>query len=230
MREDMAKVIVERPRWGGGVKYPRAGYRSDGRTPQEECRLREGIRRPWRRGRKGLNENLAPLERFLRSQLGRPWDKVYAEICQRVNRDSAVQLHVWQHLTEYVCTNPHVIAGDVAAGYGHWSGRRALFVVNPRTGLLCENKSRRRRRAEPAQAPGDGPIRIDDRREFRRLSGVWYELELAPYPWNEFAVYDAALKKVAGPNELESYHGRRVYAVGKRQLNKKEIRRLPRPA
>src|SRR5688572_30014619 len=115
MREDMAKVIVERPRKRGGLKYPRGSVRGVDRMPLDDWPKRRGIRRPWqeRHAEKFLNENLAPLRRFLQSNVGRPWDKVYGEICQRINRSSAVQLHIWQHLSDFVCTNAHEIEGYV---------------------------------------------------------------------------------------------------------------------
>ena len=36
MREDMAKVIVERPRHGGGVKFPRGSARATDRIPPDD--------------------------------------------------------------------------------------------------------------------------------------------------------------------------------------------------
>src|SRR5688500_11192928 len=101
MRDDMAKLLVERPRVGGGVKYPRGAERPWKGVPLDERPHKESIKFSWNRAKtcpKWLNENLAPLRRFLRSRCGRPWDEVYSEICQRINRDSAVQLHIWQHL------------------------------------------------------------------------------------------------------------------------------------
>lgn len=73
MRSDMAKVIVERPRrgWDGGHKKPRGDLDS---LPTKVGMKREII------GEKYLNENLSPLRRFLASQVGRPWNKVYADI------------------------------------------------------------------------------------------------------------------------------------------------------
>jgi hypothetical protein len=55
MRKDMYKVIVERPRRGGG-------YRSEMPMPvdTEDAPGREGLRRRHR-SRKHLNENLRPL-------------------------------------------------------------------------------------------------------------------------------------------------------------------------
>jgi len=110
MRSDMAKVIVERPRRGGGARYAR-GSQPDGPS-MELWRRREGMKTAWR-DRKTLNENLAPLWRFLRSRIGRPWDKVYSEVCERINKNSAVQLHVWQHLMQEVITDPHKVLGYV---------------------------------------------------------------------------------------------------------------------
>ena len=166
----MAKVIVERPRLGRGFKYPRASVRSGNRPPLDELNKREAIRRPWSGNRKFLNENLAPLRRFLRSKVGLPWDDVYGEICQRIGRDSAVQLHIWQHLVEYVCTDPHVICGDVGTRYG-W--RWYAFYVHPKTGLLRENPEYfRRRRRHPKTAPVDR-IRVDKTREYRLMDGLW---------------------------------------------------------
>ena len=55
-----------------------------------------------RAGMKSLNEHLGPLRRYLSSQVGRPWDKVYAEICAHISVDSAVQDHVRDHVFDYV--------------------------------------------------------------------------------------------------------------------------------
>src|SRR5689334_8741261 len=109
MRPDMAKVIVERPRYGGGLKFQRNADRKWQCLPVDERPRAEAIKARWRQSKvqpKRLNENLAPLRRFLRSRVGRPWDEVYSEICERINRDSAVQLHIWQHLWDYVETDP----------------------------------------------------------------------------------------------------------------------------
>jgi hypothetical protein len=230
MRDDMAKVIVERPRRGGARGFPRAASGGRGRTGLEELCRREGIRRPWISDRKGLNENLSPLYRYLRSQVGRPWDKVYAEVCQRINRDSAVQLHIWQHLVQFVCTDPHVISGDVR----RWGGRRWFaFYVDPKSGLLRQNSEHFRWRSlRPRPKPPCDRIRIDDTREYRLMEGLWYELTFAPIPEQMYGIYDAVLKKgypALTPTHLYECHGRAVYVARKRQLNKKELRRLPNP-
>src|SRR6202047_4117718 len=98
MRGDMPKVIVERPRRGGGrARKGRA-------RPFEELPGKEGMRRRYvlSGDRKELNENLAPLRRYLERQVGRPWNKVYSEIARQFHADSTVQQHVRGHLRDFV--------------------------------------------------------------------------------------------------------------------------------
>ena len=63
MRADMSRVIVERPRRGGFHRRGRA-------VPLEDLPHHEGMRRPHvlSGGEKSLNENLAPLRRYLERQ------------------------------------------------------------------------------------------------------------------------------------------------------------------
>src|SRR5687767_8669402 len=183
MRDDMAKLIVERPRYGGGVKYPRAAVRGRSRygAPPDGLPRRQGIRKPWRLfaagAEKHFNENLAPLHRFLRSQAGRPWDKVRAEIAAQVGRDSVIQFHVWQHIEMDVCTEVVEVGRRCVPLRG--GNMRHPFYVHPRTGPLRENKERRRYRQPPPATPTDR-VRVDDEREYRRIDGIWYELTLLP--------------------------------------------------
>ena len=153
MRDDMAKVIVERPR----IKPFKV--REGRRTALDDLPKHEGIRRGRTRGwdRKELNENLAPLRRYLEKQVGRPWDKVYAEICARLRVDSTVQQHVRGHLGDFVAIKPRRnVSGWSNSLYGGlW--RQPLYV-DPVTGLLRrtdqlpEEKARlRARRANAAR-------------------------------------------------------------------------------
>jgi hypothetical protein len=92
MRRDMSKVIVERARRGGRVGKGR--YKN---FNLEDLPIKEGMRHPRKYG-KELNENLAPLYRFVQSQVGRPWNKVYSEIREFINSNSTIQQHVLVHL------------------------------------------------------------------------------------------------------------------------------------
>jgi hypothetical protein len=142
MREDMFKVIVERPRWGrrnaGKLRMPRddRGYLSFARSGKS----------------KGLNENLNPLVRFIRGKVGRPWNQVHAEISAHLNVRSAVQKHVLDHLSDIVALHVFEEGGKL------WSTRRAYGVrvlearhsdvlyVCPRTGYLRQLKHKKRQR------------------------------------------------------------------------------------
>jgi hypothetical protein len=234
----MAKVIVERPRHGGGAKFPRSSVRSTNRMAPEDWQSRQSMKRPWEVAscQKHLNENLAPLRRYLRSHVGRHWDKVYADVCQRINRDSAVQLHIWQHLMQYVCTDPHIIRGEAG------SGRRRLanyqFFVHPKTGRLCVNeqawyRSDRKNRQGDLRLPGGETI-TENGRHYRRIDGIWHEAKFAPVPQNLDGLYDALLERsgqeltrdlLARLYPVEVYH-RDVYCYAKRALNDREARRL----
>src|SRR5215510_8859532 len=110
----MAKVIVERPRTGG--QNNRKGRRRD----FDELPGKEGISRGVS-DHKNLNVNLAPLRRFLASQVGRPWDKVYAEICANLKPTSTVQQHVRAHLADFVALKLRVNEVGVLEYHG-WRG------------------------------------------------------------------------------------------------------------
>jgi hypothetical protein len=115
MRADMFKVIVERP--------PRASQRRSAEAAAR--RPHQGVQQPRPRT-KSLNENLAPLARFLRRNVGRPWSDVYSEICAGLNVRSAVQKHVRDHLKDLV----RLHAQDLQRG------KRDILYVCPRTGIL----------------------------------------------------------------------------------------------
>jgi len=182
MREDLAKVIVERPR----IKpySNRKGRRRD----LEDLPTHEGMRRghAWRGDRKELNENLAPLRRYLAKQVGRPWDKVYSEIAARLRVDSTVQQHVRDHLGDYVAVTPRRNISNWRSSFrnGLWWQQ---FYVDPENGLLCrtdllpEEKARRRSRQNRQPPPKECVVLADDR-ELRLIDGLWYEVRLAPLP------------------------------------------------
>ncbi|HZH78594.1 MAG TPA: hypothetical protein VEY88_21375 [Archangium sp.] len=148
MREDMFKVIVERPRMRlpkrNGSHYPRGTLKNAWRELEDAPR-HEGMGRGY--GYKWLNENLAPLRRFLHSRIGRPWDKVYSEICEHVSLDSAVKKHILEHLDQFVVRKVREIDGRLQGidTYGRplefpSTSRRTRLYVCPETGLLLELK------------------------------------------------------------------------------------------
>lgn len=196
MRDDMAKIIVERPRRGDHSERK-------GRTRQlEDLPQYEGMRRPHllRGWGKELNENLQPLRRYLERQVGRPWDKVYAEIARNLRVDNTVQQHVRDHLQDYVAVTPRRV-------FGGWRNRRGTglwyqpLYVDPLTGLLCrtdrlleERVSRRAKHHRPPEVPAR--IELAPDRELRLIEGLWYEVRLDPMP---VAVFQASLETQTRP-------------------------------
>jgi hypothetical protein len=136
----MFKVIVERPRWGAGhAAHPKLKRTKDYNIKHIGLK-RHAIEST--RYTKGLNENLAPLVRFLRSRLGRPWDDVFSEICGRLDTGSTMKMHVRQHIGDFVLTRISIgrsgewlFEGEVLGGA--WPRfRQRRFFVDPDDGIL----------------------------------------------------------------------------------------------
>lgn len=205
MRDDMARVIVERPR------IPDFKSRKGRPSPLEELPHYEGMRRPHLLAGEGktLNENLQPLRRYLERQLGRPWNKVYAEIAEHLRVDNAVQQHVRDHLRNFVAVTPRRVAGGWRNRFGSHLWYQSLYV-DPVTGFLCrtddlpEEKARRRaRRHRPQETPTRVMLTPD--RELRLVDGLWYEVRLAPLPEPEYRPYRETQKlrlKPYGPGPV----------------------------
>ena len=236
----MSKVIVERPRLGSRANNDDKGEMKLRQKALENEDLLPG----WQsssRGRRAsfkmLNEHLAPLRRFLNSRIGKHWSKVYAEIRENINPDSAVQMHIMQHLVGsfgYVKTNVKAWPdGKFTDSRGNEID--AGWFVNPKTGCLQKNKASwihgqkyRRALEEPKYLKVDGKY-------FRQIEGIWYEFEFAPVPlpardgrgavidekylssgiayhrlcgtWPQPLVFDAYLKRHAMFDELADAHG-----------------------
>src|SRR5438094_7888272 len=108
MRADMHKVIVERTRWGGG----RERHNRRANVPLEDRPTRESMRAAHT-DRKWFGENLAPLRRWLRSQVGRPWGDIYSDACSVIKPNSALRNHIKVHLFEMVQRHTSLRNGEV---------------------------------------------------------------------------------------------------------------------
>jgi hypothetical protein len=227
MREDMFKVIVERPR-RGARSWPRARNRLAG---EDDLPTKIGVRREI--AVKGLqsrwlNENLRPLERFIGKQVGRPWDEVFSEIAETLAPGHVVKAHVRLHISDFVA---HVAIGKEGEWLGVHTRRgsarpmpwRQPYYVDPRDGLLKDSallwkrmKINPRRRREPEV---DLNIRrLDSDRELRRVDGVWYEFvfDERPRTGRNPRVFDLVSRSLV-PSDTR-------HAIAKRQLSRAELR------
>jgi hypothetical protein len=130
MRSDMPKVIVERPRvihFGGGKNRPLREL--------EDYPRHEGMRRRHQHyGSKILTDHIKPLRRYLDKQVGRPWCKVYSEICAIMRFGNALHDHLRKHARDYVAVDGPYPAHDRNSQF-------QPFYVDPRTGILRRRKN-----------------------------------------------------------------------------------------
>ncbi|UOF15694.1 hypothetical protein IEQ11_03215 [Lysobacter capsici] len=250
MRNDMYKVIVERPRRGGG-NTPRARPPRDldDHPSHEAMKYRYG-------NRKWLNENLRPLQRYLQGQVGRRWDFVYSELCARVDRRNTVQQHIHLHLEDFVAMQVFDIKGTRYV-MQNWRGLQPLaearheLYVDPDNGCLMRNEAAIRLKIErhrehrlavhARQAEWEPGVRkLDATTQLRRIDGIWYRIELMPMPEPSVSpgpqrrprtlprtdVYDAVthcLAKNCASARWRMYGTSAVYAHRKLQLSQSEL-------
>jgi hypothetical protein len=62
-------------------------------------------RRQYGYDHKNSTDVLGPLRDYLKSKFGQPWDDVYSEMCEHMDRRSTVGAHIFTHLGDYVDTN-----------------------------------------------------------------------------------------------------------------------------
>lgn len=225
----MGKVILERRRVGG---LPKKGEkRALSRMSLDDLPTREKMSAGWRE-RKESRDRRTPLLRYLRSQVGRPWNDIYSEICRNVRRDCYAR-HRILDLTLTLDVQVNVVMVD---GVPHESDGRKVyygdFWVHPETGQLMAPQGRPRYRFRPRHKFAQVPVSA--MRKYVNIDGLWFIVSFASLPAdvNE-PVFDVVFKE-----ELtEDKHGRRrwrcraewgseIYAVSKRQIGKREIRHV----
>lgn len=199
----MKDVIIDTGRYGGG--WSRKGRQKD----LEELPEKEGMKGKYGWNTKSFGDRTQPLDGFLRKNVGRPWDKVWSEICQHNDSRSIRGYHLREHIWDYVQT-----WGEYNEQY-NWRYRSGWGYHIDQNGILRKNKNRREK-WKPKMDPD--ACCIGDT-EYKRVNGCWFEV------WYERVEY----------NEKQySYLTRRVETVRyydwvqtrQRQLGKKELKYL----
>ena len=247
MREDMFKIIVERPR-SGRSRAAKTKLRHD--KCEDRSRV-SGRRLAWEiGGTKYLNENLNPLKRYLHKQVGRRWDDVFSDICQHLDTGSTVKMHVREHLDDFVERHAQLGEDGELWIFG-WRARRLVFsgkelYVDPADGCLkatvelCRklgfNSVRKCNHHYHNQIWGRTLDPIEDKLKHLgglhwhvQFSGIWYEVTLSAPPTNlytrlgsAYPMYDRDLYK-----DLEEGHWKRherFLVTKKMQLSRKALR------
>ncbi len=196
MREDMFKVIVERPRGGRSWARP---YKL--RHDKDLGRKHAGLKRSvleQHGNTKYLNENLAPLRRYLHKQKGRKWDDVFSDICARLDTGSTVKMHVREHIEDFVMLRISFDTDGQWLGVNHrWHQPTTVdqwwpdLYVDPHDGILKETANLRKKlgvKKYKYQRPQhDKPQpnlirRTNNISGFINLNGCWFSYRLSENP------------------------------------------------
>lgn len=237
MRSDMKKVVVERPRRGSRQRNNKFGARLryiPEHDYEDQPKKARGFESYGNGGsRKWFTDVLGPLERFLCGNAGRPWNKVYSEICAGLDKRKTTGLHIFQHLKDMVITNCYFGANGKIC-YLRWNHEEHEvddLYVHPLSGLLCAprpvNKRERKRAALLAEEVT--LLRTGGDAGYQKHEGIWYCVKLRrvwvrwSYPQRTLAVHDIFLKR-----EIELGGGEHWIAVEKRQCGRDELKDVQR--
>ena len=193
---------------------------------------------------KSFNEHLGPLRRFLDANVGRPWDKIYSEICQFVDRDNVVQKHILTHLFDYVVVHTVLIDGEPCRGEQHWgyqygeplrtSHRRNRWYVCPKSGLL--RKSKYVPRDWRAKPPPPRTVKLNNKQVCVERGDRWELITVVliaqsypPKPPAYDAVLQGHIESVSATAERVEGYGEHRFMVYRRLLSRKELLPMPIP-
>jgi len=246
MRPDMKKVIVSRPRAGGGGKIQKACRRMK-LSEDDGGPIKESMTKKYGYERKQQTDLLGPLRRFLHSKIDQYWPKVWAEICEHADLRTVMGDHLRRHVEMEVEMNVTVdedgiLRDDHGYPLNRW-GWRNHFYVNPKTQQLRyipkEESTKWRRRVPTVVFEMDGTL-------FYKHENSWYRVEMRD--WDGMAldgialIEDAFTPYIINRGSVRGYTSNRLqekygvnprtkmtwYCTRKQSANGKEIMKLTR--
>jgi hypothetical protein len=208
MRDDMNKVVIERTRYGGKggsrktydkASLPREkrsfkGVDVDLRPKHESMRKKHRVNGDS----KEFSDLLGPLEGYLFSKVGEPWNDVWSDICSVLKGNSLQAAHIKGHVKQMVGGIPH--SGETYFRAEDWfapGNRYGRCVYVDEDGILRKKEGESYKRKKEVFHY----YRESDTVEYHKLNGGWFRVEIV--------AYETATQ-----------------AVEKRALNKKEIKKL----
>ena len=244
MRNDMAKVVTERPRRGHGNPSKKWGrqLRKNEYDAEDHGPTRAPIARHHQYGwnAKEFSDVLGPLRRYLRKQVGRPWDKVWSEITGILDNRSLTGQHIFEHIRREVAQHAR-LGADGSVYHDRWSEAVAVsgLYVHPVTRLLCYApdprfgfrggpflKARATLRALGVYASSVADIRryrVDGLRVWERRDFGWFIHTYRYVPEQLVRVITRS-----DGREVPIYGTARYERVATKQASKKEIREARR--
>lgn len=200
MRDDFSKILVERERFRHADHFTNYRHLKIFRDQEMYYGGRESMKIRYNHGydRKSFNENLNPLKGWLRSCLGKKWDKCYSELRKKFDARSVVNNHILEHLWDYIETNTFV--GDKGRVMFHASGYRGdkspqpikqcykEYYVCPKDGTLKKTQKIPRRsvlkQKEAEKIAEELKIKrsLNDGSELHLIGGIWFHFTFAILP------------------------------------------------
>ncbi len=236
MRSDFAKVIVERPRGGSSLRnlktrMPRI-HSWDSETDDYSGPSRVSRRERWySRSAKSQTDSLNPLTRFLHTQVGKPWNRVWSEVKHQFDERSTMQWHFVLHLKQMVKLNCFVGRGgmvyDSSLYHGSVFTRVDGFYVHPKTRTLEWAESWRSSHRECPEHPII-LIAPNPNTECRRIRGIWRVLTYVHHDSEEIVSqrFDGLLGKLVPVRRKEQKDASRRYLVRQKQANRRELQEI----
>ncbi|MEH2083473.1 MAG: hypothetical protein V7K89_26890 [Nostoc sp.] len=111
----LSEIVIERPRGGRRISLKKVtGFKKQlykiTQDAIQDRLLNPYLIKPTNKS-KYLSDHLGPLRRFLRSQVGQPWNDVYSQLCQRLDPSTMAGQHVIDHVWDYVERYVEIIDG-----------------------------------------------------------------------------------------------------------------------
>jgi hypothetical protein len=181
MRKDMKKVLISRSRVGGINQSKRRKIDInqiddfddfDDGYPQRISAKKDTV--GLRGDEKEQTDLMGPLRRYLRKQVGRPWNDVWSEICEN-NKDYMGE-HLKLHVEWEVITDCWLDENGELTGERGWLFYRPRLYVHPTTGILSFSQGKTYKSKKPE-------VRIVemDGMEYYLHEDIWYRVKTNPY-------------------------------------------------
>jgi hypothetical protein len=153
MREDFNKIVNDAGRTRRGAKSKKTGRKLNLHELRKEDQNSVARTKESKRGQYGYDSkahitNLAPLEGFLKKSVGRPWNKIYSELRERIDPRTKTGDHILKQLGWLVETNCYLavdkkVYESIGSKHSVMDNEVSGFYVHPITHLLCYQKRRR---------------------------------------------------------------------------------------
>lgn len=185
MRNDIAQLLCERPRFNRGETY-RVHRRRANQNP-EEASTKEGMSRLYRE-RKEFSEYFPPLLGVLKKNAGRPWDTVFSELNATFHGSGTVIDHARMHLLrDFVIQHPQWNSDGEPCYSAHSfraSFRDELIPLDDVCYVDREGILRFAPPAPPRKWRGYAPlfdrVPIDGESSYYKLDGIWFRVWTKP--------------------------------------------------